>query len=593
MQIVANSPDRARARQFSPRGIVRDHRLQLLLVLALYLALVVPTLTRQGISWDEQIDLDIAQAYLDGPWGWLVGSPADPSQTRLPMVAAAIVLAVTGGGLLTARLISVLVGLATLLGVYVFCRRRLGHATGIVAALILTISPFFLSYARVAFTETDIYVACTLVWLMVALDRVSDRPVIGWAAVTGVALGLTVSAKFVGAAVLPAVWLTLLRSGQTRTPSRPQPYAAAQGMPVVVTCALAAVVGGLLFVRQQGYGATQAADLLAPVLIVAAVGLLSLAWAAWQRDRTAPPLLLAAFATSVATLTFLVVPPEHLTNRAILDGILSKSQDGSTVAPTFLRDEVSLHVLSILFKSGPILGAGLLAGMAGALWQWRRRELQVPLLICLCYAGALAPLRTAQPFYVVPLLPILSIFAADLFFRLRARSRVIALTVALLAGTLGSVDMMLTYPDYNLNGYQWLGPRALAGRSSIGYRSVVTTPADGVQQAFRWLNEHARTDETVLSYVYARHIVEATAPTPAYRIHYDSAALGGVQPDYVVVTINSMIPQRMWAWYQGEPVIRPPYDPHWLETNYTRAFSVRRRFGIEMAAVWQRTAPVN
>ncbi|MBN2391183.1 MAG: hypothetical protein JXR84_10685, partial [Anaerolineae bacterium] len=75
------------------KGITVPNRpaIYLCLVLIGYIALLLPTVYRQGISWDEQTDIDIARAYLTQSDGWLRGSPSDPSQTRLPMAVVAAV----------------------------------------------------------------------------------------------------------------------------------------------------------------------------------------------------------------------------------------------------------------------------------------------------------------------------------------------------------------------------------------------------------------------------------------------------------------------------------------------------------------------
>jgi hypothetical protein len=44
------------------------------LIIVLYSVLLLPTLGRQGISWDEQTDIVIARAYISGPAGWFIGS---------------------------------------------------------------------------------------------------------------------------------------------------------------------------------------------------------------------------------------------------------------------------------------------------------------------------------------------------------------------------------------------------------------------------------------------------------------------------------------------------------------------------------------
>jgi hypothetical protein len=567
--------------------LLRDPRVQFLAVLTLYLALLLPTLTRQGISWDEQVDLDIARVYFGQPWGWLLGSDLDPSQTRLPMMIGALVFAALGrDDLITARAVSAAAGLVTLLGVYYFCIRRLNHRVGIVATLILASSPFFLSFARVAFTETDIYVACAIVWLIVGAAWAQDRPTVGRAAVVGLLLGLAVSAKFTAAAVTPVIWLAVMCSkGRRRRSSREA--ATATGVLTTAAAGLALVGIARILVHAVAPARTGSMLPLLLLLVISASGwLLILLWAAWRRHRTANPLFLAFFASTVAALTFLLVPPVHLSNPAIIDSIFLRLDTEVEASAATVVGAISLHVLSILFKSGPVVGAWLLIGAATAAWQWKRAELQLPLLVCILYAGAVALLPAAQTFYVVPLLPVLAIFGADLFVRLLARSRAAASALAVLAALLWTLDVSLCYPDYNLNGYQWLGVRELAGRPSVGYRSVVHAPSDGVQQAFLWLNENAAAGTTVRAYLRERHIVAATAPAPAFQIAFADEGDLTPAPDYIVFGINSLIPQG--TSYHGPPVIRPPFSVTWLQENYRQVFRVERRFDIGVIAVWRR-----
>jgi len=202
------------------------------------------------------------------------------------------------------------------------------------------------------------------------------------------------------------------------------------------------------------------------------------------------------------------------------------------------------------------------------------------------YSAGLILLPLAQTFYTIPILPVLAVFAADQFMRLFSHHRKIALGLAALAILSLGIDFGLCYPDYNLNGYQWLGARVIGGRSSIGYRSIVQTPSDGIEQAFVWLNGHAKSTDRVLAYVLPWHIISAAAPNPLYQIKNgfkDKVAA----PDYVVTEINALIPQSWWTRLRGK-IFDPPYDSAWLERNYTKVFTVRRAFGIEMASVWQK-----
>ena len=207
----------------------------------LYLCLILPTVPRHGISWDEQTDLDIASTYAHDLGGWLIGSPDDPANMRLPMYATAALTAPFGGpSLIGGRLASCAVGLLTLLGVFVYCRRHLGDSTAIVACLMLAVSPYFLAFSKVAFTEGDAFITCALVWVLVATAAFRLMPTLGGAAVLGMATGLALSSKISAVAVLPVVGLAVLVRGapagrDTRTvavppDAPPGPYAVRVGL---------------------------------------------------------------------------------------------------------------------------------------------------------------------------------------------------------------------------------------------------------------------------------------------------------------------------------------------------------------------------
>ncbi len=490
------------------------------LSLTAYLALILPTVGRQGISWDEQTDLLITRAYLAAPGGWLTGSPLDPSQTRLPMAAVALVYALLGRqGLTTARLVSVLAGGFTLLGVFLYGKRRFGALQGVLACWLLSISPFFLAFARVAFTETDIYLACAFIWLLIGIARYQDRPSFARAAWVGLLLGLSLSVKFTSLAVIPAAWFAVLASSQ----------------------------------------------------------------------RRARKLAQACLMTGLAALTFLLIPPEHLANPAILRSLLWRAENEMSFNPGFMLESAALHALSILFKSSPLAGAALLTAPLLAVSQWRRRAVQAPLVLVGLYSAGLLILPISQTFYSVPLLPALALLAADAFARLASRRRAAALALAGLALAWCCVDLALCYPDFNLSGYPYLGARPLAGRSSIGYRSVVQTPSDGIQQCIEWLNAHAAPGDRVTAYVSPWHIVEAFAPDPPYFIASGIGRRSFASPEYIVTNIGDQLWQG-WGPNDTPPanIFAYPYDPAWLEANYREVFAVRRAFGLTVAQVWQR-----
>jgi hypothetical protein len=559
-------------------------------ILVVYAALLLPTLNRQGISWDEQNDLWIARAYL-APDGWFTGSQIDLSQARLPMFSVALVYRLLGtADLFTGRWVSAVAGALTLLGIYIYGSRRFSPAVGVLSAGLLAISPFFLTFARVAFTETDIYLACALTWLLVCIDRLQNQPALGTAALAGVVFGLAVSAKATALAVLPAIWLAAAQPA--RSPAPP----GSAGKPIAKSHLLlwAAWMAFVLLAAWNTFRAFGSPDPAGSprgwlYALVCLGWLLPLAWAAWQRRRIAPGIPAAAFITMLGLLTFFVIPPEHFTNPAILDSLNWRLGHEMAWNPAFMGEAAALHLLCIGLKSTPLIGLGLIASVPLALSQWKSRpELRLPLLAVLGYLGGLLLLPIAQTFYSVPVLPALSLLAADQFLRLRAKRPKLSTLLGWVTLVWWAVELAQCYPDYNLNGYQWVGARPLFGRSSIGYRSVAMTPSDGVQQAVDWLNAHAAPGETALLYVMENHIVQAFTPDPAYTLRSGSQASLNTHPDYVVVHINAIL----WlGWGTDTPrgdVVRYPYDPIRLGRDFEKVFSVRRAFGLEMASVWKR-----
>ncbi len=569
----------------------------LCLILVVYAALLLPTVYRQGISWDEQTDIDIARAYLE-PGGWLRGSPSDPSQTRLPMaVVAGVYKLLHTDDLLTARLISCFVGALTIIGVYVFCKREFDTKTGLLAGFILASSPFFLSFARVAFTETDIYVACAFVWLLVAMSRLRESGSLGRAAVTAVVLGLALSGKFTVIVIFPAIvfHVLFLTPRNTNPPARLTTRELRHGMMLVVLMSAAILLGWLNLNSLKPEWRHEA--LLRLHFILAFGGWIAvLVWAWRHRHQGVAPLLLTCFMLALALGTFMVVPPDHTTNTVILSSLFGRFAHEMQWSPAFMGEAAVLHLGCVIFKSSPLLGVGLLISLITAALKWRMRsKVRLLLLIVVCYFAGLILLPLAQTFYMMPVLPILAILGADQWLALLARRRRWAWGVGVLV-TLGlCVDLVMCYPDFNLNGYQWLGARFISHRTTIGYRSIVQTPSDGVQQVAQWLNEHARPGDRVAVYAYEWHILEAICADSGFRLTPGKAISVRLRPDYVIIHINHTIKQSWAAYFSGAinnehtgSVFWEPYDAAWLTAHFTKIATVLRAFGIEMASVWER-----
>jgi 4-amino-4-deoxy-L-arabinose transferase-like glycosyltransferase len=586
------------------KSAARQPIVYLLLVLLCYGTLLLPTVGRQGISWDEQTDIEIARSYLVRPGGWLRGSDSDPSQTRLPMAVVAVVYAVLGtDDLLTARLVSGFVGALTIVGVFFACKRDFESKTGVLAGAILATSPFFLSFARTAFTETDVFVACAFVWLLVAMSRLRQSGTLGWAAVAGVILGLALSAKFTAVVIFPAILLHILSFPQDRQGEGLPQRDLRQGVGLLAMMSAAMLVGWL-YLNSLAPDRREDA-LLRFFFYLALLGWVAvIVWAVVHRDkivvhrnRMLAPLLLTCFVLVLAVGTFMVVPPVHTTNPNILASLMHRFEHEMRWSIAFMAEAAVLHLASVMVKSSPLVGVGLLAGLVASALQWKAKpQARFLVLIVGFYFLGLVLLPLAQTFYMVPLLPILAILAADQLFVLMARQRYPAIGAGILAATVLAVDLVLCYPDFNLNGYQWVGARYIGNRSTIGYRSIVQTPSDGVEQVARWLNENVPRGDRVVAYLYPWHIVEATSPNPPFWLYRGDWRSVYTQPDYVVIHINHTVRQRWAAWFTGdegsaraESIWWEPFDADWLRTHYTQVATVRRAFGLEMASIWERT----
>ena len=248
----------------------------------------------------------------------------------------------------------------------------------------------------------------------------------------------------------------------------------------------------------------------------------------------------------------------------------------------------AMHLFAIILKSTPLLGLGLIAGFLGSLTQLRRPEITLPLLIVVIYGMGILLLPLAQPFYTIPILPILSLLTADQLLRLYSQRRKLSL-ILIIAGLIWwGIEVKQCYPDYHLNGYQWLGARPFFGRSSIGYRSIVYVPSDGVQQAMEWLNENATEGQVAQLYVGPWHIVKSMAPNPVYELTDGFEKTLEAKPDYIVIHIGEIIWQGEGRDDTQGSIFRYPFDPEVLYKEYEQVLVIRRAFDLEVASVWKR-----
>jgi hypothetical protein len=126
------------------------------------------------------------------------------------------------------RLVSVAIGLATLLATFALARRLYGERVAFVAGLFYVLCPFTLFYDRMALTEAGLSALGALV-LLLAL-RLAEEGRAWDAVLTGLALTLAVLVKAIGVLLIPVPLVALVVLGRLRERAGTLAYAA--GLPL-------------------------------------------------------------------------------------------------------------------------------------------------------------------------------------------------------------------------------------------------------------------------------------------------------------------------------------------------------------------------
>ena len=194
------------------------------------------------------------------------------------------------------------------------------------------------------------------------------------------------------------------------------------------------------------------------------------------------------------------MPPVHLTNTAILAGLKNELLRSAPLDSFSVVHAAQLHFLCVLIKPSPLVGAAMWIAFASCVFRARReRWLVLPVLMTSAYLVFLLKMNLAQTFYTMAILPILTILCAEQWTRWVTRRRWLALPAAV-ACVLMATDLARSYPDYQLNGYQWLGARYIGTVPTLAYRGVAQLTTDGIQQSFDWVNVHVPDRAVVRTY---------------------------------------------------------------------------------------------
>lgn len=535
--------------------------------------------------WDERVDLDIAAALSHAPIRG-EAKPLDPTQFRLPMYVTAAVFAISGHDDLAAgRAVSIAVGAIGVVLAGGLAWRLFGAATAAWTAVLLALSPYYLAYGRIAMTEGDIFLATTVTGASWAFAAFVERPTSGRWLLTGIALGLAIGAKAY-AIVLVAMFAMCM-------PKLPQ-RKGGRGLWLALLAAACAAAVTLIAV------AAWRADTIV-AWIVFACGLVAVCAATWRADAADLGRWRAWIGlVIVAGLTWGALMPEHVTRSGMLRGLAGRSVQWDHRAPFgLLADQLRLYAGVVLVKGTLLIGVlsvgAMVYGLSRARSDWRWRLMAGSVAVWIVAMCAL-PLR--QTFYLMGIYPLLMAVTAAggvTLIRWMGRRRAVLgvlglATVAIAPTARIGLRAAEAYPDFQLFPTDVIGTRWM-GAEARGYRNLIQTNSDGVEDVVRWCLANVPAGSRVVSYLWEDPIIDRLTPkrtrfTMVRRgISQASDAVPAPPPaagaDYILMHINNIL------GYGDRPADAPP--PVELERDFRVVYEVRRgRTKMPVAWVYER-----
>lgn len=562
--------------------------------------------------WDEAVDLSISEGFRESAMRG--GEPLDPSQMRLPMMISAIAADWFGwSGVAGARFVSILVMVVTILAAATLAAMLFDAWTAVLAAALLSLSPYFLGFARIGMTEGDIFAACFCTISLLAYVWYLKRPTAGRWVLAGIAIALAIGAKlfaiffivgfvFLSATTYSEPVITFKRD--PRDVGRLRKWLVALWVLIAATFLLAIAnhrppeIEGAGWVGDvTGTLATTGWIVLLLVWLGAIVFALSRGVIASARSVRFRHLMVFTGAS------VFVLMPVHLLQPEILKSIVMRAIRWDHRMPLALwADHLRLYA-GIIFIKGTI-PVGIASGLAivQAMISERSEGRWRPcLFVVLFYIPLLCFLPLRQTFYLMPIYPALMILTAAMVvgttrycFSLGPGYGVFAgVLVAVGLGNL-AMESRAIHPDYHLYGYATVGDRWL-GAESRGYRNLIQTPSDGVVSLIHWCNttDQIREGDRVLSYLWEDRIVRASLdPDRAFRLIPRGVtelsdevppAPSIIEADFILLHINNLL------GYGDRPPDHP--DMALLEKHFEKVFKVVRGGAarpLEVAWVYRR-----
>ncbi|MCB9853552.1 MAG: glycosyltransferase family 39 protein [Phycisphaerales bacterium] len=585
----------------------------LALPVSIYAGVVIWSAAR-GIEtlWDEAVDLQIANDFRDAPLRG--GDPIDPSQLRLPMMIDAVGAELFGWtGYDGARFVSVLAAVVTILAAAALAAMLFDAWTALLAAVLLSLSPYFLAFARIGMTEGDILAACFCTIAVLAYVWYLKRPTSGRWALAGVALALAIGAKLFAVFLIVAfAFLSATTYSEPAITFKRDPRDVNRLRKWLVILWIMIVVTFLLAYANTHPPSTEGLEWAGDVAgTLATIGwvLLLLGWIGATVFAVSRGVIASARSTRFRHLmlfagaTFFVLMPVHLLQPEIIKSIVARALRWDHRIPLALwADHLRLYTGIIFIKAtipvGVVTGLAILQAMTSERSEGRWRPC---LFVVLFYIPLLCFLPLRQTFYLMPIYPALMILTSAFAvgtvrycFSLGPGYGIFA--VALVAVGLGNLAMesRAIHPDYHVFGYQTVGDRWL-GAESRGYRNLIQTPSDGVVSLINWCNTSGQVHEgdQVVSYLWEDRIIgQCLDPDRPFRFTSRGVTEASdvvpelpsfVSADFVLLHINNLL------GYGDRAPDHP--DMALLEQHFEKAFTVVRGSAarpLEVAWVYRR-----
>jgi hypothetical protein len=590
----------------------------LMLALAVYFALVGPTLGRMGDGWDEETDARTVQSLRSD---WLCGADIDPTQMRLQMYMGAILpykMADNASPLMPGRVLAMFYGAAGICGAWVYGRMIGGKRAGDLAAVVIALCPYYLSFARLGYTESDMMLCALFPLLAIALTQFVKLRGVGGCAWAAALYGLCVAAKFTCVVLIVPMLLAvfLIRhdedSGKRRVLPPLQkkiPFA------LCVTAILVGILGyGLAGAQWHGsvafvvhniaerYDAFPRWWKIAHVACMASIAAGFAAWGFVNRGRRIPTYLAVVVLCAMSAVVFFAVCPAHTANPDLVASLLKREAKPEAVGVAGYVERGGVMLMCLLFKTSPLVGIGLIVAPFIRLKRLGLRDVGVfTAFVFVWYFVCMTSVGYAQVFYMLPMLALLiPVLCAELVFHYECFPKTV-IAYAGAAVLLLVADVVRCAPDYNLGGYQYLGARYILGHSTIGYTSPVNIPNDGTSQAIQWTCSNVPLGSSVLVYA-AGHTLKAIEERKGYvaKVAFVDGTHSGKERvltnyDYVISQSSYEIDEnRGPGWPKKGAVVYSYgwYDRSILEAHFDEVFSVKRAFGIEVASVWKKKSGV-